>query len=134
MYKHTDRVTNGIIDKTSLEDPTINHLNEISDITIKDRGNMGTGHGWAGANYTAWNTDGYLHVEKPPTATNYAIGAVGVKEESDKDGFWDSIGTHVNPRSLYLQQLEDRLGFDAVENIMEVPATLKGQENGGINE
>ena len=33
------------------------------------------------------------------------------------DGYWESFGTPVLPRSLYLQQLEDRLGEQAVLNI-----------------
>ena len=34
-----------------------------------------------------------------------------------EDGCWESHGTPVAPRSLYLKQLEDRLGGEAVRNI-----------------
>jgi hypothetical protein len=33
------------------------------------------------------------------------------------DGYWEHLGRHVLPRSLYLQQLEERLGAEAVGNI-----------------
>ncbi|GAA4865490.1 hypothetical protein GCM10023310_51260 [Paenibacillus vulneris] len=101
--------------------------NVRSPIYIRDRGWMGSGHGWAGANYVAWNTEGKLTVQQPPTAQNYAIGHAGTKERPflpnqhdlrpREDGFWDQYGQHVEPRSLYLQQLKERLGDQAVQNI-----------------
>jgi hypothetical protein len=102
-----------------------------SDIAIQDRAWLGSGHGWAGANYVAWNTEGELVVQQPPTAQNYAIGHVGPKvrafaPNSDdprprSDGYWEKHGQHVSPRSLYLQQLQERLGIPAVENIGRTP-------------
>lgn len=89
-------------------------------IAIQDRQYMGTGHGWAGANYVVWNCEGSLVCQKPPTAQNWAIGHVGTKRPGAferEEGAWDSLGTHVQPRSLYLKQLEDRLGRQAVDNI-----------------
>ncbi|MCX7015450.1 MAG: hypothetical protein NTW86_23335 [Candidatus Sumerlaeota bacterium] len=88
----------------------------------------------------AWNTEGSLVVQQPPTAQNYAIGHVGKKDRgsfprageswakehpgellpinySQKDGHWKSLGKHVSPRSLYFQQLEDRLGEQTVHNV-----------------
>ncbi|MEC0231409.1 discoidin domain-containing protein [Paenibacillus alba] len=98
-------------------------------IHIQDRGWLGSGHGWSGANYVAWNTKNELVCQSPPTAQNYAIGHVGTKGNAilpnaydrrvRKEAFWESFGTHVNPRSLYLQQLQDRLGAQAVANISE---------------
>ena len=98
-----------------------------SDIAMQDRAWLGSGHGWAGANYVAWNTRGDLVAQQPPTAQNYAIGHVGrkvagfVPNSQDprprQDGWWESLNQHVEPRSLYLQQLTDRLGADAVRRI-----------------
>ncbi len=66
-------------------------------------------HGYAGAQIVFWNGFGYkLGLAQPPTARNYSFGfssSKGKKDESAK------------PRSLYLQQLEERLGKTAVENI-----------------
>jgi hypothetical protein len=81
-------------------------------IAIMNRLNLGTGHGWAGANYVAWNTRGTLVVHQPPTAQNWAIGHVGIKEDGyfpSLDGLWYALGNHVTPRSLYKQQLKERL-------------------------
>jgi hypothetical protein len=98
-----------------------------SDIAIQDRGWLGSGHGWAGANYVAWNTEGDLVAQQPPTAQNYAIGHVGRKvnpflpNNDDRrpraDGYWEHLGLHVTPRSLYLQQLQERAGTEALTNI-----------------
>ena len=94
--------------------------NIVADIAIQDRAWLGSGHGWAGANYVAWNTEGDLVVQQPPTAQNYAIGHVGRKvnpfvpngddRRPRSDGYWEKQGQHVAPRSLYLQQLQDRAG------------------------
>ena len=37
-------------------------------VAIQDRQWMGTGHGWAGANYVVWNGEGSLICQQPPTA------------------------------------------------------------------
>lgn len=90
-------------------------------LAIQDRQWMGSGHGWSGANYVAWNCEGPLVCQKPPTAQNWAIGHIGTKEKGAftprNDGYWESFGQHVTPPSLYLQQLKDRLGNSAVKNI-----------------
>jgi hypothetical protein len=101
--------------------------NMRADITMQDRVWLGTGHGWAGANYVAWNTEGQLVAQQPPTAQNYAIGHVGPQGRPEApnvhdprpraDGYWESHGSHVSPRSLYLQQLQERLGPDALRHI-----------------
>ena len=91
-------------------------------IAIQDRQWMGTGHGWAGANFVVWNCQGSLICQQPPTAQNYAIGFVGQKPKSAfsrQDGWWESFGQRVDPASLYRQQLRDRLGPQAVENIAQ---------------
>ena len=90
--------------------------NVKAEMAFQDRQWMGSGHGWSGANYVAWNCEGSLVCQRPPTAQNWAIGFVGKKAagafERD-DGYWESHGQHVKPRSLYLKQLEDRLGAPA---------------------
>jgi hypothetical protein len=91
-----------------------------SDISFQDRQWMGSGHGWSGANYVAWNTRGTLVCQKPPGAQNFAIGHVGEKAPGAhprEDGHWESHGTPVKPQSLYFQQLSDRLGRAMVPGI-----------------
>jgi hypothetical protein len=92
------------------------------EFNAQDRGNWGTGHGWAGAQQVFWNCEtSSICVQQPPTAQNYAIGCTGKTSkgrfEDRQPGCYESHGRHVEPRSLYLQQLEDRMGKDAVENI-----------------
>jgi len=42
---------------------------------LGNRGNMGTGQGWAGANGVLWNSSATTwNVENPPTARNWAFG------------------------------------------------------------
>lgn len=87
-----------------------------SSIAFQDRSHMGSGHGWAGANYVAWNTRGSLTVQQPPTAQNFSFGHVGTRHPGAfprPQGFWESLGRHVAPRSLYFAQLRDRLGDKA---------------------
>jgi hypothetical protein len=90
-------------------------------LAIQDRQYMGTGHGWAGANYVVWNGEGSLVCQRPPTAQNFAIGFVGKKSAGAfprPDGWRESFGAHVQPASLYRRQLEDRLGRDALRALM----------------
>lgn len=81
-------------------------------LAIQDRQWMGSGHGWAGANYVVWNGTGSLICQQPPTAQNFSIGFVGKKEKGSfarPAGWWESEGKPVTPRSLYRAQLAARL-------------------------
>jgi hypothetical protein len=73
--------------------------------------------GWA----VAWNTSSpFLLVQQPPGgALNWCVGCVGtaLTAANSQPGVFDSFGKTVDPASLYLQQLRDRLGPDAVRNI-----------------
>ncbi|MDF2193317.1 T9SS type A sorting domain-containing protein [Paraflavitalea sp. CAU 1676] len=96
-------------------------------IHVQNRKASGSGHGWAGAQTMFWNCYAYkgdIEVESPKTAKNWGIGCIGPKQTSG--GYWESWGTHVLPRSLYLQQLEDRLGAQAVQNII-TPQQVQGR-------
>ena len=90
-------------------------------INVQDRQSSGTGHGWAGAQKVLWNCEAESYIlQKPPTSQNYAIGCIGEKRDGRherEDGYWESHGQKVHPRSLYLKQLEDRLGIEAVKAI-----------------
>lgn len=82
-------------------------------VYFQDRQNFGTGHGWSGANYVAWNTEGEICCQIPPGATQYSIGHSGKKFEGSfakgkQQCDFDSFGQHVTPSSLYLAQLQER--------------------------
>jgi len=82
--------------------------------------------GWAGANTVFWNCEGPFLVQKPPTAQNFSFGHIGVhavvfniplQDTTKENGHIESLDTHVSPRSLYLTQLRERLGDQAVRNV-----------------
>lgn len=99
-----------------------------SGLGVGNNTNLGTGHGWTGASILLWNSaDNYIRATSPPYAMNWAIGNIGTKQENNLGvstpsavgtAIWESHGTNVLPRSLYLQQLQDRLGVQAVANII----------------
>jgi len=87
-------------------------------IRVRNRWNSGTGHGWAGVQTMFWNCHSYksnFKVESPLGGLNWGIGCTANLKEGN--GFWDSYGTPVTPRSLYLQQLKDRLGQQGIDNV-----------------
>ena len=88
-------------------------------IAYSNRGNFGSGQGWDVGWAVAWNvTSPDFLVQGPPGAHNWCIGCVGaVVTKTDPNGDYDSLGTHVTPNSLYLEQLKERLGNLAIANI-----------------
>jgi hypothetical protein len=93
---------------------------------LYNRGNYGTSHGWAIAHSVAWNcnvNNGDIIVQKPPTAQNYVIGSFG-NRISGNGPFEEPIGyiegtnkSGLNPQSLYVAQLEERLNLTDVKNV-----------------
>jgi len=82
--------------------------------------------GWAGANIVFRNCEGEFRIQKPPTAQNYSFGHIGtaaviynttLQDYVKPRGYIESLDKHVTPKSLYLTQLKERLGEDAVKNI-----------------
>ena len=101
-------------------------------LRIQNRENSGGGHGWAGAQQMVWNSalDEYV-VQAPPHAMNWAVGIMGSQilgrfSPHQPDGMIQSVGQYAPVRSLYLQQLADRMGAQAVLNIT-TPAQRDGQ-------
>jgi len=84
--------------------------------------------GWAGANIVFWNCEGDYLIQKPPTAQNYSFGHIGVnavvfnaalQDLTKPNGHVEATDRHVTPRSLYLTQLKERIGMDAVNNTLK---------------
>lgn len=96
-------------------------------IDFKNRGAMGSGHGWGMAWGVAWNCIAKSFVvQQPPGAMNWAIGSTGERvimsrpfdsEPKLAEGIFDSENKPVEPQSLYLAQLKERLGERALKNI-----------------
>jgi hypothetical protein len=109
-------------------------------INVQDRGRSGTGHGWAGNAQVFWNCEAESFVcQQPwiPSAQNWNIGAVGKRGKpalpDRPDGWWESFGRHVAPRSLYLAQLRERVrlaGGDADAALAAV--TTPEQRTGAV--
>ena len=85
--------------------------------------------GWTGANVVFWNCEGDYLIQSPPTAENYSFGHIGVnavifntffQDLTKPNGHVESMDKHVTPKSLYLTQLKERLGSDAVKNVVEL--------------
>jgi hypothetical protein len=111
---------------------------------IRNRGSMGSGHGWAMGWGVVWNcvAKDYI-VQNPPGAVNWLIGSVGHRKSSprpfgsgaDLPGATDdSPGVPVAPQSLYLAQLNDRLGAQALKNIGYSSANLDSPESKAIDD
>jgi hypothetical protein len=94
---------------------------------FRNRGSMGSGHGWSMGWGVAWNCAAKdFVIQNPPGAANWMIGCVGeskamprpfASEPNLAEGIKDSLGTAVTPQSLYLAQLKERLGAKALKNI-----------------
>jgi hypothetical protein len=96
-------------------------------VAYSNRGNFGSGQGWDAGWSVAWNvTTTYFLIQAPPGTENWCIGCVGtVLSEAAPggdgtimpNGIYDSLGAPVTPGSLYLAQLQQRLGKAALRNI-----------------
>ncbi|MEE1945287.1 discoidin domain-containing protein [Pedobacter sp. KR3-3] len=118
IQPHQRWATGLLVDNCSIPDGNIDFMN---------RGIAGSGHGWTMAWAVAWNcvAKSYI-IQNPPGAANWAIGCIGLREQTARlfdsapiipDGNFDSHGKPVAIQSLYLAQLEERLGNKALKNI-----------------
>ncbi|MEJ2883910.1 hypothetical protein [Pedobacter sp. GR22-6] len=83
------------------------------EINIQDRGNWGTGHGWAGVTQVLWNcTAAKASVQQPyVSGQNYSIGLKGNKTigrlKGRPEGSWEGNNRNgLEPGSLYIMQLK----------------------------
>ncbi|KAI1382430.1 hypothetical protein F4677DRAFT_458543 [Hypoxylon crocopeplum] len=74
-----------------------------------NRGNAGTGHGWAISAGVAWNVRGDVNISSPPLGVNWGIGTTGGVEKETNGSMIDT-GTAVTPQSLFGAQLAKRKG------------------------
>lgn len=77
-------------------------------LSFKNRMQEGQGAGWNAANSVFWQCwASLIECFAPPTAQNWAFGSWS---EFSGDGMWLESNNHIRPRSLYYQQLSERLG------------------------
>jgi hypothetical protein len=102
-------------------------------LSYRNRATAGSGHGWTTGWSVAWNVvTPYFLVSKAPGTLNWAIGGKGEKTSlADSDGVYDHLNTMVEPRSLYLRQLQERLGPQALANIGYGSTAVRNDASGG---
>lgn len=97
-------------------------------LAVNNRGNDGSGQGWSAGFSVMYNcVVPQFQLEQPNTTTNqynWTIGGIGAAAGYSDEGIYDTLGSIVNPRSLYLEQLKERLGPAAVANIGYAPFVL----------
>lgn len=123
LEPHQRWSTGLLVDNCSVPDGGIHLIN---------RGTMGSGHGWTIGWGVVWNsTAGNFILQQAPGTITWAMGNRGpLKGEGMPDGKGgrvhgtplpsgriESQGNPVTPQSLYLAQLAERLGPDALKNI-----------------
>ncbi len=107
-----------LVDNCTVPDGGIDYMN---------RGVGGSGHGWTMGWGVVWNCVGGRYIiQSPPGTMNWAIGNQGDRVRFPRffdtapviaEGTFDAHGTRVDPASLYLAQLADRLGPSALAAI-----------------
>jgi hypothetical protein len=98
-------------------------------IAFSNREHAGSGHGWSVGWAVAWNVKAdVLLIQQPPGARNWCIGCTGrftpilwhggsIPIPGSPSETHESPGVPVVPASLYLAQLRERLGADALDHI-----------------
>lgn len=100
-----------------LTDNEAGTVNSIHDVIT-----TGGGNGWGAGFAVFYNCQSSNHTVQCPAITNHYnwwIGGAGANSSdlTTDPAIYDHDGTMVSPRSLYLEQLKERLGGAAVENI-----------------
>jgi hypothetical protein len=123
LEPHRNWSTGLLVDNCSVPDGGIHLVN---------RGNMGSGQGWAIGWGIVWNsTAGNFVIQQAPGTLTWAMGNRGpLKSEGVPDGkggrvhgtplpsgIIESQDKPVTPQSLYLSQLAERLGPGSLKNI-----------------
>jgi hypothetical protein len=94
------------------------NVSEEDQINYWNRATAGSGHGWAVGWGVIWNSkSGSFTVEKPPGSQNLCIGCTGKQATSDAPGLFEAPNMRVALDSLYLAQLCERLGPNALSAI-----------------
>lgn len=86
-----------------------------------NRGQDANGAGWSAANSLFWNCSAArIDCYKPPGAQNWSFGSWS---QFSGDGYWTESNNTITPRSLFYQQLKERLNknVDQQAHILTVP-------------
>ncbi|MBD1433228.1 pectate lyase [Sphingobacterium sp. DN00404] len=95
-----------------------------------NRGQDGKGAGWTAANSVFWqSTAALIESVQPPTAQNWGFG---LWAQFQGDAYWAESNSHINPRSLYYAQLQERVGESAKERTVLLPVTTEASSSPSI--
>jgi hypothetical protein len=96
-------------------------------LSLANRGSNPQGAGWSAANSVLWQCSAsVIRCPSPPTACNWAFGCWG---EFEGDGIWRSANESVRPYSLYLAQLQERLGSDVAGRVKLLQRSMQEYSN-----
>ena len=99
-------------------------------LSYKNRGQDAQGAGWVAANSVFWQcTASRMDCEAPPTANNWAFGSWS---EFQGNGYWTESNNHIQPRSLYYQQLKERLGDVYVDRADLLPVGTEASSSPSV--
>lgn len=99
-------------------------------LSYKNRGQDDQGAGWTAANSVFWQcTAARIDCYQPPTAQNWAFGSWA---QFSGDGYWDQSNEHIRPRSLYYAQLTERLGKNAADRAILLPAESEASSSPSV--
>ena len=85
-------------------------------LALTNRETDGQGVGWAALHCVLWQCVApIIECRNPPQSHNYAIGCWG---GFVGNGHWRSMNEFVHPKSLFQQQLEERLGKSQAESVV----------------
>ncbi len=98
-----------------------------SRLEAKNNGAIGAGHGWTGVQTLFWNSHASASfiIENPPNAVNWCVGCTG--SDLDGNGYWASRGHYVSPRSIFIYQLDKRIGPAKADRI--ISPLQRGEKN-----
>jgi hypothetical protein len=104
-----------------------------NELFVHNRLDFGSGHGWSGAQVMFWNiavasanshngNAASVVSDAPHGAMNWVVGSNQAPDDSSKTpnepcGLREAIESVAEPRSLFLQQLRDRLGTTGVDAV-----------------
>lgn len=96
-------------------------------LTLRNHGPRLGGAGWAAANSVLWNCSAARIVcASPPGAQNWSFGSWA---EFEGDGVWRSSNDFMQPESLYVAQLRDRLGSGRAKQVQLMPRPKEESSN-----
>ncbi|HRG83134.1 MAG TPA: DUF6298 domain-containing protein, partial [Chitinophagaceae bacterium] len=95
-----------------------------------NRGQDANGAGWTAANSVFWNcTAARIDCYQPPTAQNYSFGSWA---QFAGDGYWGESNNTISPRSLFYQQLKERLNKNTDAQAQLMPLVTEASSSPSV--